>query len=240
MRARSFKPAFFLNEALAELAFAARLLFVGLWCMADREGRLEYRPKRMKATLFPYDDVEIAPLIEGLESQGFIHIYAVNGAQYIQVINFTKHQNPHKNEKASEIPPPEDIATLREDSGAKTEPLGLTPDSCLLTPDVLTPDSIECADAPVDVQSLVSLYVDHHTVLGRTKPNSRQIGQAAKAIKEHLDLGAKPEALGEAIRRLVADAKTPSMLGLKLGDVEKERSRKATTYPAGRSKHGEF
>ena len=45
MRARNIKPGFFKNDALAELDFAGRLLFIGLWGIADRAGRLEDRPK---------------------------------------------------------------------------------------------------------------------------------------------------------------------------------------------------
>ena len=38
MRARNLKPGFFKNETLAEIEPLGRLLFQGLWCMADREG----------------------------------------------------------------------------------------------------------------------------------------------------------------------------------------------------------
>ena len=48
-RARNIKPGFFANENLAECDPLARLLFAGLWCLADREGRLEDRPKRIAA-----------------------------------------------------------------------------------------------------------------------------------------------------------------------------------------------
>ena len=44
MRTRLLKPGFFMNEELARLPVRARLLFAGLWCLADREGRLEDRP----------------------------------------------------------------------------------------------------------------------------------------------------------------------------------------------------
>ena len=48
-RARNVKPGFFKNELLAECEPLARILFEGLWCEADREGRLEDRPRRLKA-----------------------------------------------------------------------------------------------------------------------------------------------------------------------------------------------
>jgi hypothetical protein len=40
-RARNIKPGFFANPELVELPFATRLLFIGLWTVADRAGRLE-------------------------------------------------------------------------------------------------------------------------------------------------------------------------------------------------------
>ena len=50
-RARNIKPGFFDNETLGELPALTRLLFIGLWCLADREGRLQDRPKRIKKEL---------------------------------------------------------------------------------------------------------------------------------------------------------------------------------------------
>ena len=47
-RARNIKPGFFTNDELVELPFATRLLFIGLWTIADREGRMVDRPKKIK------------------------------------------------------------------------------------------------------------------------------------------------------------------------------------------------
>ena len=85
----------------------ARLVFIGLWCEADREGRMEYRPKRLKATLLPYDDAcSMHDLIMELASRGFVRIYKVAGSEYLEVCNFRKHQQPHHKEAASTIPQP--------------------------------------------------------------------------------------------------------------------------------------
>lgn len=105
-RSRNLKPAFFKNEDLAEVKFQYRLLFQGLWCLADREGRLENRPKRIKAELFPYDNVDIEIGLSDLEKHGFVTLYDVGGSKYIEVNNFRKHQNPHCKESASTIPAP--------------------------------------------------------------------------------------------------------------------------------------
>lgn len=107
-RARNIKPSFFTNDTLAECSPLARLLFAGLWTIADREGRLECRPKKIKAEILPYDDCDINSLLSDLEKHGFITRYDVNGNQYIQVLNFVKHQNPHMREAASTIPAPDE------------------------------------------------------------------------------------------------------------------------------------
>jgi hypothetical protein len=106
MRARNIKPGFFDNEELAECDPLARILFAGLWCMADREGRLEDRPKRIKAKVLPYDQCDISKLLQELIDAQFLQRYEVEGKQYIQIVNFAKHQKPHHMEHESVIPPP--------------------------------------------------------------------------------------------------------------------------------------
>lgn len=104
-RARNIKPGFFTNEELVELPFSTRLLFIGLWTLADREGRLEDKPKRIKMHLFPADEIDVEEALCSLQSSGFLTRYEVDGARYIQVLAFRKHQNPHRDEKPSSIPP---------------------------------------------------------------------------------------------------------------------------------------
>lgn len=104
-RMRTVKPGLFSNDVLAEIEPLGRLLFIGLWTIADREGRLEDRPKRIKAEVLPYDSAEIEPLLQELHRRGFITRYQVSGSGYIQINNFTKHQSPHVKETESTIPP---------------------------------------------------------------------------------------------------------------------------------------
>jgi len=105
-RARNIKPGFFKNEGLVELDYGTRLLFIGLWTISDREGRLEDRPKRIKMELFPGDDLNVDKSLDALHKAGFILRYEVDGARYIQVLAFSKHQNPHHKEPPSTIPKP--------------------------------------------------------------------------------------------------------------------------------------
>jgi hypothetical protein len=105
-RARNIKPGFFKNENLAELSPLTRILFIGLWCIADREGRLEDRPKRIRAEILPYDDGSVEQMLQDLHDAGFVQRYTVGDQGYIGISNFAKHQMPHHKEVASVIPPP--------------------------------------------------------------------------------------------------------------------------------------
>ncbi len=104
-RSRNIKPGFCRNEDLAECSVAARLCFALLPMLADREGRLEDRPKRIKGELFPFDAFEVEPLLVELERHELIARYEVGGLGLIQILGFCKHQNPHHRELPSTMPP---------------------------------------------------------------------------------------------------------------------------------------
>ena len=106
-RARNLKPGFFKNEGLGELDPLARLLFAGLWTIADREGRLEDRPRRIKTEVLPYDDCDVDALLDALTDGGFIIRYEQDGHRYLQVVTWKSHQQPHIKEPASKIPAPD-------------------------------------------------------------------------------------------------------------------------------------
>ena len=103
-RKRDLKPGFFKNEDLGEMPPVARLFFAGLWCWADREGRLEDRPRKLKADILAYDDCNGDELMDLLIDKGFVIRYEVDGVKYLQINNFKEHQSPHPNEAASTIP----------------------------------------------------------------------------------------------------------------------------------------
>lgn len=106
-RTRLLKPGFFENERLAEIGPLGHLLFAGLWGLADRAGRMEDRPLRIKAKSLPYYEADADALLDALADRGFVVRYECGGTRYLQIVNFDKHQTPHKQETASAIPPPE-------------------------------------------------------------------------------------------------------------------------------------
>jgi hypothetical protein len=132
-RMRTIRPGFFSNELLGELPPLARILFLGLWCWADREGRLEDRPKRLKTQILPYDDCDVDNLLITLSSgdDPFIIRYDFDKRKYIQILNFDVHQKIHPNEIESEIPPPEGFTDNRDKSRqiAANNYLGITKNS---------------------------------------------------------------------------------------------------------------
>lgn len=110
-RTRLIKPALFANEILGQMDGDTVLLFTGLWCIADKEGRIEDRPLRIKAQLFPYRDFDVAERLAELHSAGFIIRYESDGVMCIQVNNWQKHQRPHMKENPSELPPLNRVST---------------------------------------------------------------------------------------------------------------------------------
>ncbi len=113
-RIRYIKPGLAVNEVLADMGHTAMLLFAMLSMLADREGRLEDRPRRIKAQLFPYDNTRVEIHLENLVKAGFLHRYEVDGKSYIEIVNWSKHQKPHKTERKSEIPEPTIIQQVTE------------------------------------------------------------------------------------------------------------------------------
>lgn len=145
-RSRNIKPGFFKNEQLGECSDGARLLFVGLWILADFRGVLEWRPKKIHAELFPYDRRNLEKLVTELEAQNLVVRMQQNDKSYLLVCGFDKHQNPHikERERGTDLPDPCEFR-LRPghnpvQDGVGTKPSRLIPDSLIPDPD---PDSLK-------------------------------------------------------------------------------------------------
>ena len=176
-RARNIKPSFFKNELLAEMDAFDRLLFIGLWCLADREGRIEDRPKRIKMELFPCDTYDVNAGLDQLTKHGFLRRYQVGDAAVVSIVNFHKHQTPHGTEKDSELPDETGDLTVhdRSDNGyvtGKKRRNNVKPEQSIgqellsdsvrhvktqgentLNPDSLNPDSLKEAKASLSASA---------------------------------------------------------------------------------------
>jgi len=104
-RIRHLKPEFFTDRKLASCGHQAMLLFAGLWCLADRDGRLIDAPNFIAGQIFPYDSsVNCDETLATLAATGLITRYQVSTEKYLQICNFTKHQRPNIKETQSIIP----------------------------------------------------------------------------------------------------------------------------------------
>jgi hypothetical protein len=191
-RARNIKPGFFKNDELALCEHGARLLFAGLWCLADREGRLEDRPLRIKGELFPYDNCDIDAWLKQLAARAFITRYEVDGRKFIQINTFAKHQNPHCKEPASTIPAPCAHSSGPADSGF------LIPDSGSLKPEG-QPAAAESATAKPKEPDKPAEVVDPAL---EVPPEVAQIWSQWLAYKVERRESYKPQGLRAAITHL--------------------------------------
>jgi len=171
-RSRNIKPATFKNELLGQADPMLTLLFINLWCLADREGRLEDRPLRIKAETFPYrENIDINGYLTELERLKFIYRYSVGDLKIIQVVNFLAHQNPHKTEKHSELPKYDENSMSCEITVKEplkdveiTEAAVLIPDSLLLIPDSLSDTNVSLETGVSKTKEIVSTRKNKNTL----------------------------------------------------------------------------
>lgn len=111
-RNRFVKPEFFKHGVLYDLEHTSqlpiRLAYIGLWTLCDREGRFEWKPREIKADIFPYEgSVEsMARMLDLLRANGFIVQYTVGGRGFGWVPRFKVHQYVNPQEAQSRLPEP--------------------------------------------------------------------------------------------------------------------------------------
>lgn len=105
MRKRMIAPGFWENEDLGTGPLENQMLFAGLWCLADREGRFPWKPKLIRAKVFPYRAIKVEPILDFLREKKFIRFYSVDGEHYGDIPNFKEYQAIHPHEAKSKIPP---------------------------------------------------------------------------------------------------------------------------------------
>lgn len=114
---------------MASLDPRTRLLFIGLWCLADCEGRLEDRPSRIKVEVLPYEErFNVEAALNELHQAGLIMRYHANDARFIQVLAFKTHQRitGKEAETTSRFPAPNREAVGKQpgNNGETTETTG--------------------------------------------------------------------------------------------------------------------
>lgn len=110
MRIRTIKPEFFLHDRLFDSekdeALPMRLAFIGLWCASDREGRFKWEPRRLGASILPYDGIDFSRVLDALTTRGFIERHASQGVEFGVIPSFLRHQLINNRESPSSLPVP--------------------------------------------------------------------------------------------------------------------------------------
>ncbi len=148
----------FRNEKFGTLNDAGRLFFIGCFSNADDDGRLRASAKYLKALFFPYDNDKTADDVEGMRDEcnklGLIHIYHVNGCEYLYCIGWEEHQVIRKDRRRpSTIPAPNmltpttvqptdnQVATSGQPTDNQPQPIG-----CLIQSNTIQSNTIQPTD----------------------------------------------------------------------------------------------
>lgn len=100
MRIRSIKPEFWRSDDVNEMTIEDRLLFIGLWSYVDDNGVGIDRHSSICADLFAHD-LSVSPHdtlkrvqngLSRLHSLGVIVRYSVESKDYLEIVNWSKHQ----------------------------------------------------------------------------------------------------------------------------------------------------
>lgn len=102
-RIRTVKPEFFTSDDICSLTPLARLLYIGLWCEADRDGRMAWTPRAFKRRYLPDDQCDIEALCGEIVKRGLVVLYG-DGLAYIP--RFLDHQHINPRETPSVLPAP--------------------------------------------------------------------------------------------------------------------------------------
>lgn len=103
-RTRYIKPEFFEDAKIAKISHSARLLFIGLWTLMDRQGLTETtEPAIIRARLFAFDEVtskQVQGWLDELVIAGRVLRIHLKGQDFLFCPNLKRHQWFHRNEVA--------------------------------------------------------------------------------------------------------------------------------------------
>lgn len=180
-RIRLLNPKFFTDGKICSLPPLTRLLFQGLWCEADREGRLVDSPVDFKIRLLPLDSVDIEAALSALAGVGLIDRYEVEGRRILSIRNFSRYQKPHQNEAKSQLPGFIDGASAST-IGASTSSDGESARAVTVTVTVTDPTTATTEKTPTDtaVNEVLALAIVDAEVHKAPAEKLREIWNEAK------------------------------------------------------------
>lgn len=105
---RVIYPKIWKSEKFSTLSHRQRLLFIGIFSIADDQGRLSGHPAIIRGDVFPFDDIQLSEInddLDAISETGSIHKYSSDGKTIIQIVNWWKYQTPPW-AYPSDFPPP--------------------------------------------------------------------------------------------------------------------------------------
>lgn len=99
-RKRMIDPNIWQSEDFSKLSTLAKLVFIGLFSLADDEGRGRGNPVYLKSTLFPYEEgirsTDIDKTLSEISSNMSVIFYSCDGSSYYSLYNWNTWQKIDK------------------------------------------------------------------------------------------------------------------------------------------------
>ena len=99
-RKRMIDPNIWQSEDFSKLSTLAKLVFIGLFSLADDEGRGRCNPVYIKSTLFPYEEgirsADIDKTLSEISSNMSVIFYSCDGSNYYSLFNWNTWQKIDK------------------------------------------------------------------------------------------------------------------------------------------------
>lgn len=226
-RIRTIKPEFFRHGELQDLETAnpgkhPMLVFAGLWCHCDKNGRFALDPRQLKLDILPFMNFDMAETIALLEGAGFIRRYEADGKSYGAVPTFSQHQriSGKESENTGKHPAPSWEATGKH-QGSTREATRKQPGAQEREEEeeevsrVKTASAVLSASAPtpgkISGDGKMDLYALGRRVLGAN--GGGLVGSLLKALDD-----------GDAVREVLTTAATKAAPAAWVGKVLSNRA----------------
>lgn len=130
-RKRMIDPNIWQSEDFSKLSTLAKLVFIGLFSLADDEGRGRSNPIYLKSSLFPYEEgirsADIDKTLSEISSNMSVVFYSCDGSNYYSLYNWNTWQKIDR-PTASKIPEyDQESMQLLFDEGSTNVRRGLAP-----------------------------------------------------------------------------------------------------------------
>lgn len=192
-RIRTVKPELFRHEDLfdAELesGLPLRLAFIGLFTVADCEGRFRWKPRTLKLDVLPHDTVDFSHVLNALVKYGFIVRYEVGGETFGWIPSFRKHQRL----QTKEIEAGSTIPAYQENQEKTEYAPGTIPENSQSRTGTL-PDVQE-----VEVEVEEERKYTNHSLMSCGNNNSARAREAPALPTRHNDVAALIESESQSI-----------------------------------------